>query len=59
MPILTHKKEAGKSDEKDGKALYKLINNAVYSKAMENLRDKMGIKWECWNRAKDIFVFNR
>ena len=36
--------EAEKNGKKDGKALYKLINNAVYRKAMEHLRNRIVIK---------------
>ena len=32
-----------KKDDKDGKALYKLMKNAVYSKSMANLRNRIDI----------------
>ena len=36
---LTKKKNRSrKNDGKDGEALYKLINNAIYGKIMENLK---------------------
>lgn len=36
----TYKKiQAGKNRDKDGRALKKLMNNAVYDKTMENLRN--------------------
>ena len=42
----THTKriEAEKNGDKDGKALYKLMKNAVYRKTMENLRNRIHIK---------------
>ena len=42
----THKKriEAEKNGDIDGKALYKLTNNAVYRKTMESLRNKIDVK---------------
>ena len=45
MLISIHNK--GKQQEKRGKdvkALYKLINNAVYEKTMENLRNRINVK---------------
>ena len=40
----THAKKAEKNDDEDGKVLYKLMNNVVYGKSMENLRSRIDIK---------------
>ena len=42
----THKKEQKlkRKRDKDGKVLYKSMNNAVYEKIMENLRNRIHVK---------------
>ena len=36
--------EAEKNGDKDGKALYKLMNKAVYGETMEKLRNRINLK---------------
>ena len=36
--------KAEKNNDKDGKALYKLMNNAIYERKMENLRNTIDEK---------------
>ena len=50
---LPHKKkiEAKRFDNKDKKALYKLMNNAIYGKTREYLRNRVDLKLT--NNKKD------
>ena len=43
--------EAKNNNGKDVKALHKLVNNAIYGKAMENLRYRINVKLA--NKEKD------
>ena len=36
--------EAEKNNNKDGKALYKLMNNAIYEETMDNFRKRIDVK---------------
>ena len=45
IEFSTHKRiEEEKNGDKDGKAFYILTNNAVYGKAMENLKNRINVK---------------
>ena len=45
MSNLTRKKNRSrKNGEKDEKASYKLMSNAVYAKTIENLRNRIDVK---------------
>ena len=54
IEFITQKRiEAEKNKDKDGKALYKLMNSAVYGKAMENLKNRINVKLV--NKRKRLF----
>ena len=44
IDIKTQKQNQRKNGDKDGKALYKLMNNVIYRKTMENLVNRIDIK---------------
>ena len=47
--------EAEKNGDKDGKALYKLMNNTIYGKTKENLRNRINLKFV--NNEKDYIKY--
>ena len=49
----TKKNRSRKNGDKDRKALYKLMSNSVYRKAMENLRNRIDVKLVCKKKKKD------
>ena len=57
MYWIQHKKsvEAEKNGDKDGKALYKLMNNTIYGKTKENLRNRINLKFV--NNEKDYIKY--
>ena len=53
---IQHKKkklESEKNNDKDGKALHKLMNSAIYEKTTENLRNRVDLKLV--NNEKRLF----
>ena len=40
----TEKNRSRKNEDKDGKTLYKLMSNTVYSKTMDNVRNRIDVK---------------
>ena len=51
----THKRiEAEKNGDRDGKALYKLMNNAIYRKTIENFRNRVNVRLV--NNEKDYWL---
>ena len=45
MKFNRQKAEAEKNGEKDGKALYNLMSNAIYDNTLENLRNRINVRY--------------
>ena len=63
----TKKNRNRKNGDNDGKALVKLMNNAVYGKTIEKLRNRIDVKlaskkkkrlFKIWNQTKVYFTQN-
>ena len=50
----TQKKKAAKFGDKYGKALYTLMNNAVYGETTKNLRNKIDVRLVSNKKKKNI-----
>ena len=44
IEFITKKNRSRKNNGKDGKVLYKLMNNAIYKITMENLRNRISVQ---------------